>query len=99
MNNPEIAKTILQQMNGMGRLKCMIGAYNFADHGDGVSFRFKGSKIANYIKVVLDDADTYSVELGKIWGHQYKVKKSYDSIYNDQLVRILERDTGLYLSL
>jgi hypothetical protein len=99
MKNPEIAKTILQQMRGMGRLKCMLGAYNFADHGNGVSFRFKGSKVANYIKVTLDADDTYSFELGKIWGHQYKVKKSYDSIYCDQLVEIFERDTGLYLSL
>lgn len=99
MNNPEIAKTILQQMNGMGRLKCMVGAYNFADHGNGVSFRFKSSKVANYCKVILDADDTYSFELGKIWGHDYKVKKSCSGIYFDQLVELFEQHTGLYLSL
>jgi hypothetical protein len=99
MKNPEIAKTILQQMRGMGRLKCMTGAYNFADHGNGVSFRFKGSKASNYCKVTLDPSDTYSFELGKIWGHKYTVKADYTGIYCDQLVEIFERDTGLYLSL
>lgn len=99
MKNPEIAKTILQQMRGMGRLKCMTGANNFLDHGNGVSFRFKGSKVANYCLVTLDANDTYSFELGKIHGMNYNVKKSYNGIYNDQLVEIFERDTGLYLSL
>ena len=99
MNNPEIAKIIMQQMGGGGRLKMFVNGRNFLDHGNGLSFRFTGSKVANYMKIILSPDDTYKVELGKIWGKSYKIKKELDGVYCDQLVSIFEDTTKLYLSL
>jgi len=99
MKNPLIAKTIAEQMGGFGCLKCMVGAYNFIDCGAGVSFRFKGSKIANYIKVTLTPLDEYDVEIGKVFGTKYTIKKECKGIYFDQLKPVFESTTKLYLSL
>ena len=37
----EVAKTILQQLGGAGRLQLMVGAYNFVAYPNGVAFKFK----------------------------------------------------------
>jgi len=40
-----VSETILKQLGGYGRLKCMVGAYNFlTSDGRDVSFRFKMCK-------------------------------------------------------
>ena len=97
--NPAIAKTIAAQLGGFGRLSCMVNGRNFIDHGNGLSFKFSGSRKATYCHVTLDASDTYTVVLGKI--RKYELKKSVDvsGIYADQLVELFERETGLYLSL
>lgn len=98
MKNPEIAQIIGQQMGGLGRLKMFVGGHNFCDHGNGLSFKFKGSKVANYMKVTLTPLDEYDVEFGKIWGSKYTVKKELKGVHFDQLVGIFEDTTKLYLS-
>jgi hypothetical protein len=98
MKDPQIAQTILQQMGGGQRLKMFVGGHTYVDHGNGLSFKFKGSKVANYMKVTLTPMDTYNVEIGKIWGQKYNVKKELDNVYFDQLVSIFEDTTKLYLS-
>jgi len=98
MNDPQVAQTIAQQLGGLGRLKCMVGGHTFADVGNGFSFKFKGSKVANYMKVTLTPLDTYNVEIGKIWGQKYTVKKELEGVYFDQLKPIFENTTKLYLS-
>lgn len=95
----QVAEIIVQQLGGFGKLKCMVAANNFGTSGDNLSFKFKGSKIANYIKITLNSLDLYDVEFGKIWGHNYKVIKEVNGVYNDQLIPIFENTTKLYLSL
>jgi hypothetical protein len=99
MKDPQIAQTIAQQLGGLGRLKYMVGGHTFADVGNGLSFKFKGSKVANYMKVTLTPLDTYNVELGKIWGQKYTIKREVSNVYFDQLKEIFEDTTKLYLSL
>jgi hypothetical protein len=98
MKDPQIAQIIGQQLGGLGRLKMFVGGHTFVDHGNGLSFKFKGSKVANYMKVTLTPLDTYNVEIGKIWGQKYTVKKELEGVYFDQLVNIFEDTTKLYLS-
>lgn len=88
----------IAQLGGHGRLKAFVGAQNFMVGTDSVSFRFKGSKKANYLKITLDPSDTYILEFGKIRGHEYKVTKTLENIYCDQLVEIFEDTTDLFLS-
>jgi len=90
------AKNILDQL-GSGRLVSMLGAYNFVDIGDGISFRIKNPS-ANYIKIVLNPLDLYDVEVGRIRGGMYKVVSTTENIYADQLKPFIEKATGMRLS-
>jgi hypothetical protein len=94
----QIAKTILMQMGGSNRLQMFTGAYNFVAVPYGVSFRIKNRKV-NYVKIVLNAMDTYDVEFGLIRGANYKVVKELNGIYNDQLVEVFTRYTGMVLRL
>ena len=106
MNNEQLAKTIIQQMGGANRLRMFVGTTQFIRHPESesnrgaLSFRFKGSRKFNHLKVTLDWDDTYSLSFCKITrlGEMTK-QKEYSTIYCDQLVEIFENTTELYLSL
>jgi len=94
----EIAKTILMQLGGSNRLQMFTGAYNFVAVPYGVSFRIKNRSV-NYVKIVLNGMDTYDIEFGRISGVNYKIVKELSGIYNDKLVEIFTRYTGMVLRL
>jgi len=96
-----VATTILEQLGGPGRLAAMTSARNFLDHGNALSFKFKGSRKVNYVKVTLDPSDTYTVEFGKLNARslEYKVVETLDGVYADMLVDLFEKTTGLYLTI
>lgn len=97
-----IAQTIISQLGGMGKLTSMIGAWNFKEEEkpDGISFRFKGSKIANYVKITCV-SDLYVIEFMLIStkNGECKVGKKYKDVYCDMLVSFFEDYTKLRLSL
>ena len=100
-NSQEVAQTILNQLGG-GRFVMMTGAHNLSCSDDKcgtLMLKFKGSKVANYLKISLTAMDLYDVEFGKIWGGKYKVVKEVSGYYNDMLVKLFEETTGLYTSL
>lgn len=92
----QVAQTIATQLGGTSRLKMMVGAHNFATDGKNLVFKIKNPKI-NYIKITLNGKDLYDLEFSKV-GISYKVVKEYKDIYNDQLVELFEKTTGMYLS-
>lgn len=96
-----VANTIVSQMGGSGRLVAMIGACNFTGTEKSVSFRFKAraKNSSNGLKVTLDPSDTYTVEFISVRGASLKIKESLSDIYAEDLIRIFESKTGLYLSL
>jgi len=98
-NNIEIAQTIIAQIGGLGPLKAMTGAKNFINHGDGVSFRFPNRRGPNFVKITLDGSDTYTILFGSIRKYELTKQKTFDGVYCDQLSRIFENETGLYLRL
>ena len=80
----------------------MLGAYNLLNHGDeekALSFRIKGSRKVNYIKISLTPADLYDIEFGKVWGLNYKVVKTVEGVYADMMHDLIEQNTGLYTKL
>ncbi len=97
----EIANIILKQMGGSGRLNAIVGATNFFSikEGNGLSFRFKGSRIANYVEIVLNSLDTYTVRFVKIHGTTVKDVKTVPIVYADGLKELFEQTTKLYLTL
>ncbi len=98
LKDPQIAKEILAQLGGIGKLVAMTGAHNFVDLGNGVSFKIKNAK-ANYIKIVLTSMDVYDIEIGRIRGDKYTIVKKVDGAYDDMLKNIIEEATGMRLSL
>lgn len=98
LKDPQIARTILDQLGGSSKLTAMTGAYNFIDLGNGLSFRIKNPS-ANYIKIVLTSMDLYDVEIGRVRGNNYTVVKQANGVYFDKLKPIIEKATGMYLSL
>lgn len=95
----EIAKTILDQFGGIGRLVTMTGAKNFTALPNGVQFSVgKGSK-TNKVVVKLTADDLYDVTFYKIRGTSIKVVSHNEGVYNDDLKPLFERVTGFYLTL
>lgn len=95
----EVAVIILQQLGGNGKLSAMIGAYGFATNGNDLCFKFKASRIANYIKIKLNSLDLYDIEIGKLWGGNYKIVKTFEGAYDDMLIGIIEDTCKIKLSL
>jgi hypothetical protein len=79
----------------------MIGATCFVGSDNSLSFRFKCRAIngSNGIRIVLDPSDTYTVEFISVRGTSRKVKGTFSDIYNDGLKKLIEKETGLRLSL
>ena len=100
----QVAETILNQMGGGNRIRAFVGTKHFISHPEsrkdrgGVSFRFKGSRKFNHLKVTLDWNDTYSLSFSKLnrYGESTK-QKEFSMIYCDQLIELFEQTTELYL--
>lgn len=90
--------TIIRGQIG-GKALFMLGAKNLLDCGNALSFRVRGSKAVNYIKVTLNSMDTYDMEFGKIWGLNYKVVAEHNGIYCDRMHEIIRNETGLATNL
>lgn len=98
----EVAKEILRQLGGPGRLRAMIGAETFLaekynDNRLGIKFKAKAKHGINFIKITLTPADLYDVEFSRV--HDCKVISTLKGIYAEDLKRLIELETGLYLSL
>ena len=97
----EIAKTILDQMGGTGRLKAMLGVQQFIARPHGVAFKWPSRQPSrgNYVEILLTPADEYDMTFYQVRGMDNKKVKEFKGIYFDQLVELFERQTGLYLRL
>jgi hypothetical protein len=100
----EIAKTIQHQMNGLR----MIGARNLIAGETGTGFGYlqfqygAGLKAANkstHCRVVLEPDDTYTVKFFKVRGTNCTEVSIHDTVYCDDLIRLFEKETTLYLTM
>jgi hypothetical protein len=53
----------------------------------------------NSVKITLDADDTYTMVFSRMTIKGENVKVDLSGVYADQLVKIIEKNTGLYLSL
>lgn len=102
----EIANTIIEQMGGYGKLKTMIaalGIYMLDSELPGLQFNFSGYKKANKVRIELTTDDLYNMTFFKI--NMKNLEKSlepvekHEGIYEDMLIPVFEKATGLYLHL
>lgn len=98
-SNPEIAKTILAQINASGFfVRAELGVREMLDLGDGLQLNCARGKRA---LVRLSPDDTYTVEIGvyhpvrvnrktyAVTGGTYEVKKTVSMVYVENLVDVL----------
>ena len=95
-----VAKTILKQLGG-NKFAVMTGAKNFVDCGDALSMKIGRNKTSsNYLKITLNMMDLYDVKFSRVSpkGGARSVTE-YNNIFNDQLVEVFEKHTGMYTKL
>jgi len=98
MSNLTIAKTIMEQVGNKAFF--MMGAKDFLGSENSLSFRIgRNAKGINRIEITLEPMDTYKVEFGTVRNLNYTLKASFNGIYVDQLHSLIEKETGLFLSL
>lgn len=107
--NQQMAATILHQLGGQKRLKLFTGAYDIYAIDNGVRFKIKNVDrgAPNYVKIVLTPMDLYDMEIGRIgtktdmqYGTKedtYKIVHKYQGVYDDMLMDLFEKGTGMYL--
>lgn len=99
----EVADEIMRQLGGKNRIGIMIGVSGLVvvDNPPGVqiSFKARARDMINRIRITLAPSDTYTVEFGKVRAGAYKKIDEVNDVYNDMLKRIIEKRTGLALSL
>ena len=95
-----VARTILEQLGG--NQFCMItGAKNLVDCGDALAMRIGRNKTSsNYLKITLNMMDLYDVRFSRVTklGSERSVTE-YNNVYNDSLVEVFEKHTGMYTKL
>lgn len=97
----EIAKTIIQQMGGAGRMTAMVGAKQFMALSSGVQFRIGGGayRKINRVQVTLNGSDLYDVAFFRTTKCAVLSVKEVKDVYAEDLKPVFERETGMYLSL
>ena len=93
----EIAKNILIQLGGRAKLNMMTGAYDFYAVPSGVVFKIKNKK-ANFIRITLNAKDLYNISIGRIHGSSFKIIVEANDLYDDMLIPVIEKYTGMFLS-
>ncbi len=96
MSDLIVANTIRDQIGREALF--MLGAQHLVGDRNSLSFKVRGSRKANHIKIILDASDTYSMEFYKIRGTSVKLVTSMNWIYADQLRSVIESVTGLYVT-
>lgn len=99
MADMTVAKTILAQLGG-NKFVVMTGTKNLVGSENSLAFKFgRNSSKSNYVKIVLNGSDLYDITFYHVRNYEQVIDKQYTDIFNDQLVEIFERYTGLRTKL
>ena len=100
MSNLKVAETILEQLGG-NHFRMMTGAKKLAGDENSLSMRIgRNSSNSNYLKITLNSMDLYDMKFAKLTRMgELKSVKEYDNVYNDSIVEVFEKHTGMYTKL
>ena len=100
MSNLIVAETILKTLGG-NKFCMMTGAKNLAGDENSLSMRIgRNSSNSNYLKITLNSMDLYDMKFAKLTRMgELKSVKEYDNVYNDSMVEVFEKHTGMYTKL
>lgn len=95
----QVANTILAQLGGAGRLAMMCGCKQFVGGENSLSFKVgSNAKKVTAMMVTLDPTDTYTVAVFTGRGINMTKREELSDVYAEDLKRIFESTTGMYLS-
>ena len=95
-----VAEEILRTLGG-NKFRVMTGAKNFAGTDDSLRMRIGRNKSSsNYLKITLNMMDLYDVRFSRVSlkGGERSITE-YNNVYNDSLVEVFEKHTGMYTKL
>lgn len=96
--SPEVAKTIIDQLGGVGLLKMMLGVKKFYYDQYSVSFKAEFPYIKrNWCKIFLNGMDYYDVEFFKMHSGNKINLLTYTDVDAENLVDTVEQGLGLSL--
>ena len=95
-----VANEIYRQLGG-NKFAVMTGAKNFIDLENGIRMKIGRNKTNhNWMEVTLNSLDLYDVAFAKLTKlGERKSLIEYKNVYNDSLVELFERHTGMYTKL
>lgn len=100
----QTAETIFQQLGGQRRLKTFVGANTFTFHNRpeveevDATFKFKMNSKMNTCKVTYHRCpDNYTVKFLKLGKTSVKEVSKHEDVYCDELVKLFETQTNLFL--
>lgn len=103
MNHIETLTQLTLSNNPIAHLQLFVGASHFLQQPDVISFRFKGSQAANFMRIELTPMDVYTVVFGNIKTidgfPQVVDRQEFTNVYCDDLHELFEQTTGLYLHM
>lgn len=101
MTDMTVANTIARQIGSRAFL--MLGTRQKLGDTDSLTFDCRGSRAVNKIRVTLNGRDLYDLTFWKVTRRngQFKVNvvEQVEDVYFDSLRGVIERVTGLHLSL
>ena len=95
-----VAKEILNKLGG-NKFRVMTGAKNFMGFSEGLVMKIgRNSSNSNYLKITLNSMDLYDMEFAKVsrMGEKKSITE-YNNVYNDSMVEVFEKHTGMYTKL
>ena len=95
-----VAEEILRTLGG-NKFRVMTGAKMMVSTENGIRMRIGRNKTnANFMEVSLNGLDLYDVHFSRVtkMGSERSVTE-YNNVYNDSLVDVFEKHTGMYTSL
>ena len=95
------ANQILSQLGG-NKFLAMTGANTLINTGLGLTMKLRSNKSkANYLKITLNEMDTYTVEFQKVNYSKFTVNDvaAFENVYCDQLQKVFTLITGMYTKL
>ena len=95
-----VAREILNQLGG-NKFRVMTGAKNFMGFSEGLVMKIgRNSSNSNYLKITLNPMDLYDMEFAKVsrMGEKKSITE-YNNVYNDSMVEVFEKHTGMYTKL
>ncbi len=95
----EVAQQIAAQIGH--RAFVMMGTQHKIADELSLTFNVRGSRTWNKVKVTLNPMDTYDITFYKIGrAPKFRIQeKTVDNVYVGDMHELIERETGLYLSL